>query len=187
VSRTVIREALAELAGQGLVRTQQGSASTITLPGSKQLERIIRLRFALQGGTSETAQELRESIEVAAARLAAARASQEHVDAVRARLADLRGASDVDALHRADLAFHRAVVEAAGNDLMGVTLDAMTPLLDELLAQVWQGWLKSDHETAELVEAHAAILDAIEAGDGDAAADAMWANLQQGRVGLSGL
>jgi DNA-binding FadR family transcriptional regulator len=185
VSRTVIREAIAELAGQGLIRTQQGSVSTNTLPGSRQLERIIRLRFALQGGTLETAHEFRESIEVAAARLAAARVDQAAIEQLEARLVDLREADGVEALHAADLAFHRQIVAVSGNDLMAVTLDAMAPLLDNLLLEVWTGWLGAGRARSELVEAHAAILEAVTAGDGDGAARAMWANLQQGRVGFT--
>jgi len=184
VSRTVVREALAELAGQGIIRTQQGSPSVITLPGSQQLERMVRLRFAIQGGSVTAAQELRESIEVAAARLAADRATEDHVGELRSCLAALRAAQGVDELHEADLRFHRAVVEASGNDLMAITIDAMTPLLDELLVRVWHGWLDSGLQKEDLVEAHAEILDRIEHGDGEGAARAMLSNLQQGRRGL---
>jgi DNA-binding FadR family transcriptional regulator len=184
VSRTVVRESLAELAGQGLVKNQQGSASVVALPGSRQLERIVRMRFAIQGGTLETAQELRESIEVAAARLAAERATQSDIDALSAKLAELRAARTVDDLHEADRAFHRAVVDASGNDLMAVTIDAMTPLLDQLLLRVWDGWLSSGRAASDLVEAHAIILDRIEASDGEGAAGAMRENLRQGRIGF---
>jgi DNA-binding FadR family transcriptional regulator len=185
VSRTVVRESLAELAGQGLVKNQQGSASVVALPGSRQLERIVRMRFAIQGGSLETAQELRESIEVAAARLAADRATQADIEALNVKLSELRAARTVEDLHEADRAFHRAVVDASGNDLMAVTIDAMTPLLDQLLLRVWDGWLKSGRGAAELVEAHAVILDRIGAGDGEGAAQAMRENLRQGRIGFA--
>jgi GntR family transcriptional repressor for pyruvate dehydrogenase complex len=185
VSRTVVRESLAELAGQGLVKNQQGSASVVALPGSSQLERIVRMRFAVQGGSLETVQELRESIEVAAASLAAERATQSDIEALNVRLSELRAARTVEDLHEADRAFHRAVVDASGNDLMAVTIDAMTPLLDQLLLRVWDGWLKSGRGATELVEAHAVILDRIGAGDGEGAARAMRENLRQGRIGFA--
>jgi GntR family transcriptional regulator, transcriptional repressor for pyruvate dehydrogenase complex len=185
VSRPVIREAIAELAGQGLLHRQQGAQSVVTVPGGSELERLLRLRFAVRGGGLDQVQELRESIEVAAARLAATKATKHDIALLGERLGDLRAARDDDERHRADLAFHRAVVEASGNELMQVVSDGVAPLLDELLLLVWEGWTASGREARELVEAHRRILDAIAEGDPDAAGRAMHDNLQQGRTGAS--
>jgi DNA-binding FadR family transcriptional regulator len=185
VSRPVIREAIAELAGQGLLHRQQGAQSVVTVPGGNELERLLRLRFAVRGGTLEQVQELRESVEVAAARLAAAKASRRDIARLGEKLGELRAAATDDARHRADLAFHRAVIEASSNELMQVIWDGVAPLLDELLLQVWHGWTASGRRTTELVEAHSDILDGIAAGDADAAAAAMLQNLAQGRAGAA--
>jgi GntR family transcriptional repressor for pyruvate dehydrogenase complex len=182
VSRTVVREAIAELSGQGLLRRQQGAQSVITVPGSKQLERLVRLRFAVRGSDLQQVQELRESIEISAAELAAARATDVDIGGLSDALADLRTAADIDALHRADLAFHRAVVVAAHNDLMQMMIEAVSPLLDVLLVKVWDGWTESGSSTVELVEAHALIFDGIVAGDPERAGAAMRSNLAQGRA-----
>jgi GntR family transcriptional repressor for pyruvate dehydrogenase complex len=182
VSRTVVREAIAELSGQGLLLRQQGAQSVITVPGSKQLERLVRLRFAVRGSDLQQVQELRESIEISAAELAAARATDVDIGGLSDALADLRTAADIDALHRADLAFHRAVVVAAHNDLMQMMIEAVSPLLDVLLVKVWDGWTESGSSTVELVEAHALIFDGIVAGDPERAGAAMRSNLAQGRA-----
>ncbi|RFA20539.1 FadR/GntR family transcriptional regulator [Subtercola boreus] len=185
VSRTVVREAIAELAGQGLLLRQQGAQSVITVPGSSQLERLVRLRFAVHGSDLAQVQELRESIEVAAAELAARRATREDLVELSARLEQLRSAGDDDARHRADLAFHRAVVVAAHNDLMQMTIEAVAPLLDRLLLQVWEGWTNAGRPVDELVEAHARILERIVASDAEGSGSAMRANLLQGRSGAN--
>lgn len=182
VSRTVVREAIAELSGQGLLLRQQGAQSVITVPGSKQLERLVRLRFAVRGSDLQQVQELRESIEISAAELAAARATDVDIGELADALADLRKAADIDALHRADLAFHRAVVVAAHNDLMQMMIEAVSPLLDVLLVKVWDGWTESGSSTVVLVEAHALIFDGIVAGDPERAGAAMRSNLAQGRA-----
>lgn len=185
VSRPVVREAIAELAGQGLLHRQQGAQSIVTVPGGNELERLLRLRFAVRGGTLEQVQELRESVEVAAARLAAQKASKQHIALLGEKLGELRSARNDDERHRADLAFHRAVVEASGNELMQVISDGVAPLLDELLLRVWEGWTASGRPATELVEAHRVILDGISGGDAEAAAEAMRRNLQQGRTGAA--
>jgi GntR family transcriptional repressor for pyruvate dehydrogenase complex len=182
VSRTVVREAIAELSGQGLLRRQQGAQSVISVPGSKQLERLVRLRFAVQGSDLQQVQELRQSIEISAAELAAARATDSDIGELTGALADLRVAADIDALYRADLAFHRTVVVAAHNDLMQMMIEAVSPLLDVLLVKVWDGWTESGRSTAELVEAHALIFDGIVSGDPERAGAAMRSNLAQGRM-----
>ncbi len=184
VSRTVIREAIAELSGQGLLKRQQGSQSVISVPGSSQLERLMRLRFAVRGHDLEQVQEIRESIEVAAARLAAERATDDEIDSLRRKMEALRAADEVGTLYRADVEFHREVVGAAHNDVMEMLVDALSPLLDELLLQVWRGWVKGANRMNDLVESHAAILDRIAARDGNGAARAMRENLGKGLLGF---
>jgi GntR family transcriptional repressor for pyruvate dehydrogenase complex len=181
VSRTVVREAIAELSGQGLLLRQQGAQSVIALPGSSQLERLVRLRFAIKGSELEQVQELRQSIEIAAAELAAHRATESDIASLGEALNDLRTAVDITARHKADLAFHRAVVIAAHNDLMQMMIEAIAPLLDVLLVKVWEGWTDRGRSATELVEAHALIFDGIAAGDPDRAGAAMRNNLEQGR------
>ncbi|HEY0259324.1 MAG TPA: FCD domain-containing protein [Lacisediminihabitans sp.] len=185
VSRTVIREAVAELSGQGLLKRQQGSQSVISVPGSTQLERLMRLRFAVRGHDLEQVQEIRESIEVAAARLAAERATDEEIQGIRRKMEALRAATDVGTLYRADVEFHREVVGAAHNDVMEMLVDALSPLLDKLLRQVWQGWVKNGEVGVhELVESHAAIVECIAVHDGNGAAEAMRDNLGKGLLGF---
>jgi DNA-binding FadR family transcriptional regulator len=185
VSRPVIREAVAELAGQGLLHRQQGAQSVVTVPGGDQLERLLRLRFAVRGGTLEHVQELRECVEVAAAALAASNATKRDLANLGEHLGLLRAAQTDDERHRADLEFHRAVVAASGNELMQMIIDGVAPLLDELLLKVWEGWVASGREPSELVEAHRHILEGIAHGDPEAAAEAMRLNLKQGRSGAA--
>ena len=115
VSRTVIREAVAALRAEGLVVTRQGAGAFVAPDVGRR-----PFRLALDGlpsiGNVLEIMELRASVEVEAAGLAAGRGSA----AARRRVARALGAIDA-ALERGesaideDFAFHRAIAEATGN------------------------------------------------------------------------
>lgn len=184
VSRTVVREAIAELAGQGLLRRQQGRETVVSLPDAGQLERLLRLRFAVRGADFPALQDFRQIIEVGAARIAAERATDADVASLEARLDVLRSAEGGDALHEADQAFHRELARISGNDLTLLTIDGITPLLHQLRQRAWAGWTDSGQTVEPIVEAHAVILERIRARDADGAAAAMRSHLQQAYEGL---
>ncbi len=184
VSRTVVREAIAELAGQGLLQRRQGRETVITLPDAEQLERLLRLRFAVQGADFASLQEYREVIEIGAARLAAVRATDADLEVLRERLHDLQAAVGEEELHLRDQAFHREVARIAGNDMVLLTLDGITPLLFQLRKHAWAGWTRAGGRLKEIVDAHEVVFDAISAHDPDRAASAMQDHLTQAAQGL---
>ncbi|MYS86574.1 FadR/GntR family transcriptional regulator [Embleya scabrispora] len=184
VSRPVIREAIAELAGQGLLERRQGRETVVTLPGSRQLERLLRLRFAVTGTQLEDIQTYREVAEVGAARLAALKATDADIEAIQQKLDAIRAARSDEELHEADQAFHREVARAAGNGLLLLTIDGITPHLHQLRVEAWRGWTESGKGIGPIVEAHAVILDRIRRRDPEAAARAMREHLGQAREGL---
>ncbi|MER6943075.1 FCD domain-containing protein [Nonomuraea sp. NPDC000554] len=184
VSRAVIREAIAELAGQGLLERRQGRETVITLPGARQLEHLLRLRFAIQGRDLDDIQAYREVAEVGAARLAARNATAADIEALEKRLAALRSVESDDELHEADIAFHREVARAGGNDMVLLTLDGITPILKQLRVAAWHGWKRSGKGIEPIVEAHAVVLERIRLRDEAGAAAAMLEHLQQAREGL---
>jgi DNA-binding FadR family transcriptional regulator len=115
VSRTVIREAVAALRAEGLVVTRQGAGAFV----APDVERRP-FRLALDGLPSIEevldVMELRASVEVEAAGLAASRGSAAARRRVARSFAAIdraldRGESAIDE----DFAFHRAIAEATGN------------------------------------------------------------------------
>ena len=73
-----------------------------------------------------------------------------------------------------DERIHRAVYRAAHNDLLEATLEQYYVLA----LRIWSIALDRAHELEEAVEAHRTLLEAIQAGDGDRAADTMRAHVQ---------
>lgn len=115
VSRTVIREAVAALRAEGLVVTRQGAGAFVAEDAARR-----PFRLAVEGLPSIAkvleVMELRQSVEVDAAGLAASRGSGEARRRVARALAAVdaaleRGESGIDE----DFAFHRAIAEATGN------------------------------------------------------------------------
>ncbi len=184
VSRTVVREAIAELAGQGVLLRSQGRDTEITFPDSEQFERLVRLRFILSGAQFEAIQEFREMVEVGSARLAAQRATLSDLEILESSLKEIENSADIETLHEKDQAFHREIARASGNDFISFSLDGITPLLIELRKRAWSGWLEAGRGMEEINSAHRLIFEAIKAGDSAAAASAMSDHLAQARFGL---
>ncbi|CAB4565867.1 MAG: FCD domain-containing protein [Actinobacteria bacterium] len=184
VSRTVVREAIAELAGQGLLIRRQGKDTEISFPDSDQFERMVRLRFALAGAQFDQLQEFRVTIEIGAARLAAQRATVEDNIALKKRLDAIVSVTDMSLLHEADQAFHSEVARISRNDFIIMSLEGISPLLIELRKRAWSGWVGAGRNLQELIHAHAEVLDAIVAREPEWAAEAMARHLDQARMGL---
>lgn len=114
VSRTVIREAIAELRADGLVDSRQGVGVFVR----DRVPAALRLPPMAEGKISDIIEtlELRAAVEIEAAGLAAQRASPAQEAAIEAELgafaaATAEGRTTVDA----DFGFHRAVALATNN------------------------------------------------------------------------
>ncbi|HZC72684.1 MAG TPA: FCD domain-containing protein [Jatrophihabitans sp.] len=181
ISKTVLREALRVLAAKGLVDARQKRGTVVRPRASWSLLDADLLRW--QGGEPDPAfltnlAEVRGIVEPASARLAATRRTDGDLDALRTALQAMADAgSDAAAVVAADLMFHRALLDAAHNELlsrMEVVIEAGLRARD-LVVHSGETWPDS-------VPAHRAVLTAIEASDGDAAAAAVETLLQQATI-----
>jgi GntR family transcriptional regulator, transcriptional repressor for pyruvate dehydrogenase complex len=167
VGRSTVREAVRALVHAGLLETRQGSGTFVrSLTPGADWEPRLRRAAVLE------AYEVREALEVQAARLAASRRTEADIEALRGCLAErdrTRGAGDDARFVEADLAFHRAVVAAAHNALLTELFDSFAAVLREALIAI-----RSDQavQSPDADAAHARLAAAIEAGDAAAAAQA---------------
>lgn len=185
ISKSVLREALRVLAAKGLVDSRQKRGTVIKPRSSWSLLDADLLRW--QGGRPDAAffanlAEVRSIVEPAGARLAASRRDAHDLASLRAALDQMAAAgSDAAAVVEADLAFHRAMLDAAHNELlsrMEVVIEAGLRARDAIV-HGGEHWPDS-------VPVHGAIVDAIEAGDGAAAEAAVQALLEQASVDVEG-
>ncbi|MEU5100333.1 FadR/GntR family transcriptional regulator [Streptomyces sp. NPDC020996] len=140
VGRSALREGVKVLAGKGLLESRTSAGTRVRERSSWNLLDTDVLRWRFSGDVSDTdvatLADLRVALEPGAARLAAESADQAARHRVEAAMAHLWATvDDPEAFVEADLAFHRAVFEAAGNDLLlylhdvvSVALSCVRPL-----------------------------------------------------------
>lgn len=174
VSRPVIREALAELAGRGLIQRQQGRESTLRLPGSEQILQLLSYQVEQTDISDAQLHELRKALEMQSARLAALNATPEDLEELERLQATLtEAARDIEASLEADVAIHRAVAAATQNPLFTLVLEAVGPLLRDSRRRAWQSYRSRGGKYQEVVARHADIVRAIRNHDAGAAEKAM--------------
>lgn len=151
VSRTVVREALADLGGKGLVVARPKVGTTVAAETDWNLldPTLVAVAIAEPGPESmlPEATELRRLIEPAlaadAARDAGRPLQQAILQAVRA-LADAVGAADADRFRDAGLAVHAAVTAACGNRLLRSIDHALVPVRAQQLERLAAAQLRGD-------------------------------------------
>jgi GntR family transcriptional repressor for pyruvate dehydrogenase complex len=177
VSRTVIREAVRALAARGLLEVKSGSGVRIVAADAKTVR--DSMHHFVRGSMMDYAKvdEVRGVLEVAAAGLAAQRASAEDIAKIDDTIVRFENeCSNLEASVQIDLEFHRAVATATHNDLFLVLHDA----IGEMLVEVRRRNLSRGREERRLVvKMHRRIHDAIVAHDPAAAQQAMRAHLGQ--------
>jgi DNA-binding FadR family transcriptional regulator len=190
VSLTALRESLKVLAAKGVVDARQKRGTFVRDRSDWNLldADVLRWQFDSGAGT-ETGNgllrdlgEVRGIVEPAAARLAAERRDDADLAALDAALAAMGGGGEPDQLAAAvaaDLAFHRALLGAAHNELLA----RMEIVIESGLARRDQLVHSSEHPR-DPAPSHRAVRDAIHARDPDAAEAAMRALLDQSRRDL---
>lgn len=181
VSKTVVREALGQLAAMGAVLIQQGRPTTVLPPSAAPLaaffDRAIRSR---PEGLRE-AIELRRAIETEIGALAAERAGAADVEALAAQVATMRAVRDtVDPWVEADLAFHLALARAAGNALMLFLMEALAPAAKHVMRLMQER--RELRDARRTLARHERILAAIRSRDPQAARQALHAHFDASRA-----
>ena len=181
VGRSAVREALAALEILGIVDVRPGSGTYLRGNASELLPQTLSWGLMIGERSTDQLMELRAGLESYCARLAAERIDAEQIDALRESIEGMRaGFEDLDAFVTADAAFHAVLGVAAGNpivtDLLAVSRQLLRVYNDRSV-------YKPDDMRAA-VEEHSAILEALEAHDGDRAASAMIAHMVTARERL---
>jgi DNA-binding FadR family transcriptional regulator len=174
VSRSAYREAVQVLAAKGLVESRP-KAGTRVLPRSRwNLLDPEVLAWAFTGEPDvefvRNLFELRAIVEPAAARLAAERRTRDDIKAMKTALSAMRQHTlATEAGRAADRDFHNAILQATQNDALLVLSASMGA------AVAWTTQFKQRARALPRnpIPDHAKVYDAIAAGDGDAAAEAM--------------
>lgn len=165
VSRPTVREALKRLAAQSLIRTQRGASGGAFINRIRFEEAYPQqittstLLLSMNAVSFGTACEARYALERACAPLSAERRSPDHLATMRAEIhrQSQPGLTD-EAFCASDVAFHRALVDGAGNPVLSYQLagavEAMQPLMNMITFTA--------RDRARIVDLHTRIADALE-------------------------
>ncbi len=168
VSRPTVREALKRLAAQSLIRTQRGATGGAFVNRLKfedaygQQITTSTLLLSMNDVSFATACEARYALERACAPLSTQRRSADHLATMRAEIhrQGQPGLTD-EAFCASDVAFHRALVDAAGNPVLSYQLagavEGMQPLMNMIT------FTARSRET--IIALHTALADAVAARD----------------------
>ena len=179
VSRTAVREAIKALREKGLVDILAGRGTFITEPTSQAMRhsfgRILRLSHGDGAGDLVA---VRELLEPEIAFLAAQRAGEDHLQAMRKAVKAMDAAleSPVQFIE-ADLDFHLALAEGTGNVLIPFLIDPIVDLLREQRTRIFN----VPGGPARGQVHHKRILAAVSSRDAKAARQAMRDHLKQVR------
>ncbi|MEL7106168.1 MAG: GntR family transcriptional regulator [Pseudomonadota bacterium] len=158
VSRTPIREALQRLETQSLL-ARDGRSLVVASLDHNQMAELYVVRSELEG---------------LAARLAARHATEEEIRVLRRLIEDDRArVGDPAALARANRRFHRQIHRASHNRYLVQQLD----LVYRSMALMASTSLAAEGRSERAMAEHVAIVDAIEAGDGEGAFAALKAHI----------
>ena len=179
VSRTAVREAVKALREKGLVEAYSGRGTFIT-DGTSQAVRQsfdLMVKIGQPEGSTHLA-EVRSILEPGIAALAASRAEESDLAVLREAVAVMdRSHHDPDAYIEADLDFHLALAEAAGNPLILSLIDSIVGLLREQRMRIFN--VAGGPGRGQFH--HKRILEAMEHRDPEKASEAMRAHLEQVR------
>ena len=181
ISRLTLREAIRELAQAGYVESRRGRLGgtfiTYTRPApnvselrklaqqnGEKLTDALTFRFAVETGAADS---LAQQLAAGGAGLTASPPPSQR-EVLLARLADVNGAGPQE-YRRMDTLFHLAIAELTGSSLLSTACAEARMQLNDLLNAIPVLKLNIAHAAVQ----HAAIVDAILAGDPDRARTAV--------------
>jgi len=180
VSRGVVREAVKALVAKGMLHVRPRTGTRVLPPEHwNHLDRDV-LRWKQAGDAATLLRdtgELRRIVEPEAARLAAERAGPDAVRVLYACLAAMEAAAvkpGRDGYVEADIAFHRALLDAGGNRLLG----SLGRALDIALEHSFLVSTQTPGAVEASLPGHRAVVRAVEARDPEAAAAAVLAIIE---------
>ena len=175
VGRSTVREAVRMLAGLGMVESRQGAGVFLRRSSPRQdWDRVLRteeIRHVV---------EVRHTVEIEAARLAASRRDEADVAALR-RALDARSAASgagAAAFVDADIALHRAVVVAAHNPVLTELFETFVPRLREAMLDLTAALDLSAGNEPD-ADAHRRLVEAVADGDAEEAVRVSTAHLER--------
>jgi GntR family transcriptional repressor for pyruvate dehydrogenase complex len=170
VSRTALREAIGRLETLGLISVRHGQGMFVgDRDGLAQCAQLARSALTISDRDPKHFGDLRRAIEYHAVRQAAERATPEQIAELEKLVTGIARQQSFDQAMAVDFAFHRKLVEVAGNPL---SLSLFTVLQEFVLAGMTKT-SKQPRDHQAMYELHRPIFEGVRRHDPNAAEAAM--------------
>ena len=179
VSRLTVREATRALEARGLLEITKGRRPRVAAPNGALVGDFFKLAVRRDPRALLDLLEVRRALEVHIATLAARRAGKGELADMKMSIEAMRAADGFEAFHAADLRFHENLAAASGNRLLVFLIEAFAEPLRESRQRSFAGHQARGGGSADVIEQHQQILDAVRARNPKAAARAMREHLTQ--------
>lgn len=161
VGRSTLREAIRALAHNEILEVRQGDGTYIrSFPSSGE-----PLRQRLRRAKVDEVQAVRRILELEIVKLAARQHKKADQKLILGHLKSRRAAlarNDIPALLDADVAFHCALAEATGNEVLSDLYRTFALSLRDALTSLWD---TADHDQSKMAMLHDSLFEAISARD----------------------
>lgn len=169
VSRLFLREVLAGLQRQGLIKAVPGRGVFVRKPHMLDSAKNVHTTLRQSAATARDLIEARANLEEQTVRLAALRATDEDIAQLELALKAFDEAAELVARAEADIAFHSLIAKATQNPVLQVVFGSITTLTFEIMLRS----LADADTVAKGAPLHHTILSAIKAKDPQKAVNAM--------------
>jgi DNA-binding FadR family transcriptional regulator len=177
VSRASVREALRVLEMFGVVVARRGTgpeAGSIVAGGARMgIRNALRLHTGLMRIPTRDIVDVRAALESDAARSAAAHHEPGDTARLREIVASMRAADTIGVYNELDTEFHVELAHISRNALMPVLMESLRGAMRRAMLEGFAALSDWRKERDRLVAEHEAIIERIEARDGEAAAAAL--------------
>ena len=182
VSRMAMRDALRSLEAAGIVDIRVGAKGGVFIAAGNpdRFTDALAIQFKLVGITVEEMFDSQIAIEVMATELAAARATGADLAKLKAQLEDLQRLSQTSLtpagarrFTEISMQFHETLVDASHNRALSAQFKALRLVLEPIYCR-----RTSNAVAKRVIASHAAVLDAVAAGDAQTACTLMRKRLQ---------
>ena len=185
ISRGIVREAFRSLEVAGIIEKENGRSPKVGVLNSSFLTHLMMHAILTNQISVKQVLEMRSSIEVLAAELAARRRTRSDIQRLRSSVDGMRqSVGKPAAFVQHDLDFHDLINHASGNPLIEVICEAIHESMQESM-RVGLSKRKSGRDVLKVVESHEAIVNAIEEGEAGLAGVLMKKHFEDAQTALA--
>lgn len=172
VSRASVREAIRALEVVGLIESRQGAGNYIKTNFDNSLFEPLSVMFMLQECTVREMYDLRETLELQCARLAAKNIEDNELALLTAIVDRMYIAENEEESLELDIKLHYLIAKASRNVLLINFLEVISQLMDEFIRKFRMQILHEGNKE-DLLEIHENLLRALKSRDESKVYDAM--------------